>query len=77
MCRHCEHLIEDKEIVHQFMVVAAKRLSEKVNRPIAPDDVSLHLEIVEWRPPPDYLVDASKRMTRLVDDFCRDGGPSS
>src|SRR5262245_53706986 len=51
MCKHCEWLTEDKQAVHDFRVVGAKRLSEIHGREISPDDleVVVTLTITETR----------------------------
>lgn len=45
MCRHCEKLTEDKQIVHDFMAVGAKRLSEIHGREISPDDLDVAITL--------------------------------
>lgn len=45
MCRHCKNLTEDKEIVHKFMELGAKRISEKLHRTITADDIEVEMKI--------------------------------
>lgn len=45
MCKHCEKLVEDKQIVHDFMEVAAIRLSEKHRYPIDPDELDVVINV--------------------------------
>ena len=47
MCRHCDRLIEDKQTVHDFMAVAAKRLSEKHKRVLTADDLDITVSFTQ------------------------------
>ena len=45
MCKHCENLVEDKEIVHAFMERVAKNLSEMHNQKISADDLEIDIHV--------------------------------
>lgn len=56
MCKHCEKLSEDKEVVHRFAESAAKRINEKWQRedgsnpyPVMADDLSIKIEVTKKR----------------------------
>jgi hypothetical protein len=71
MCRHCDNLTEDKQIVHDFMAVAAKRLSEIHDKPISPDDldVNVTLTIRQYG-----IADPKCRVRKLLNDLSKETG---
>ena len=69
MCRHCENLVEDKELVHQFMELTARRLAEKhPDQDITADDVDIDVRVTvtEWKPNPWAGTKAQQRVYRLL-----------
>lgn len=68
MCRHCVNLVEDKDIVHEFMAVGARRLSEMHGVRIRADDIEVTMTISDprCRFPSDNYGNARKRVYRLL-----------
>lgn len=69
MCRHCEHLIEDKEIVHNFMALTARRLSEKRGHYIDPDRITIKIELEILEPGPRFTMFQKARVIKMLDEM--------
>lgn len=56
MCRHCDELTEDRQVVHDFAEQAARRINEKWKQegigflPITPDDLAIRIEVTKKMP---------------------------
>lgn len=74
MCKHCENLNEDRDVVHTFMQVAAKRLQDR-HPGITPDDIDIELKVTvrEWQPNPLAGSEAQRRVYRLLAEFAKEG----
>lgn len=71
MCRHCQNLVEDRYIVHKFMDIAARRLSEKLGEPVHPNEleVEIHLLTVTGPAPPIDSAERAARVLKMLDEM--------
>lgn len=78
MCRHCEHLTEDKDVIHRFFEVGAARLNELVpkrtgmalHRPITADDIEAPILTVTatfWRENPLNTIEGYRILDEMDD----------
>lgn len=78
MCRHCEHLVEDKDVVHRFFEVGASRLNEilpkrigmPLHRPVTPDDIEPPKMVVHatfWRENPLNTIEGYRILDEMDD----------
>lgn len=77
MCKHCENLVEDKELVHRFFEVAAirlnemlpKRIGKPLHRPVTADDiqpVTIKVNAVFWNENPFNHTPAAEHVHRML-----------
>jgi hypothetical protein len=70
LCKHCENLVEDKETVHSFMELTARRLAEKHPGVTADDiDIEIHVNVTEWKHNPLSLSKSGLRIRRALEEM--------
>jgi hypothetical protein len=87
MCKHCENLVEDKDVVHRFFEVGAARLNEMLpkrigmplHRPVTADDIeapTLTVHATFWRENPLQTIHGYQLLDEMDDSGYYRRGPS-